>query len=326
VHELAANTERVKVVTLAERRYVSSGPDARKLQRPSIDVSISGPLTPLFGVMAALSLAFHIAIAFGIKFVLPDPKLTKAPNTTLDVVLVNSKSASAPIKPDLFAQANLDGGGNTDEARRAKTPLPVTPTQNEHTDDETLTHKVQDLEEHARQLMTKMKADKAVDTSVPQGRPSDKRDDAAPADLVEKSLQMARLEAQIARNMEIYQQRPKRQFIGARAKEFRFASYVDQWRQKIERVGTLHFPQEAKIRKLYGYNLQLTVAIRADGSVERIDINRSSQYKVLDDAAKQIVMMAAPFSKFPDEISKDTDIIEITRTWTFTQEDQISAE
>jgi protein TonB len=100
---------------------------------------------------------------------------------------------------------------------------------------------------------------------------------------------------------------------------------VDQWRQKIERIGNLNYPEEAKLRKLYG-RLQLTVAIKADGTVERVDVNRSSGYKVLDDAARRIVFLASPFAKFPDEIHKDTDILEITRTWTFTREDQISAE
>ena len=125
--------------------------------------------------------------------------------------------------------------------------------------------------------------------------------------------------------MEAYQQRPKRQFVGARAQEYRFARYVDEWREKVERVGNINYPEEAKVKKLYG-RLQLTVAIRGDGSVERVDVNRSSGHNVLDEAAKRIVFLAAPFAKFPEDIARDTDILEITRTWTFTREDQMVSE
>lgn len=297
------------------------------MQRPTLLVPVLDSLvSPIFNSALVLSIAFHIALAFGITFVLPDLRTMRAPSTSLEVVLVNSKSASQPLNPKLLAQANLDGGGNTDEARRAKTPLPMTAEETDGADDSNASrNKVSDLEQHAQELMTKLKSEKQLERQVPQHDPSEKQDDSSPTDLVEKSMQMARMEAQIARNMEAYEQRPKRQFVGARAKEFRFATYVDQWRQKIERVGTLNFPEEAKIRKLYG-RLQLTVAIKSDGTVERIDVNRSSGYQVLDEAAKRIVFLASPYAKFPEEIRKDTDVLEITRTWTFTREDQVSAE
>ena len=101
--------------------------------------------------------------------------------------------------------------------------------------------------------------------------------------------------------------------------------YVDTWRLKIERIGNLNYPAEAKARRIYG-RLQLTVAIKADGEVEGIEINKSSGYKVLDQAAIRIVRMAAPFDRFPDNIKADTDILYITRTWTFTRGDQVVAE
>ena len=143
------------------------------------------------------------------------------------------------------------------------------------------------------------------------------------ADLVARSLDVARLEAQISKNWSTYQERPKRKFIGARTREYRFAAYVESWRQKVEKVGNLNYPAEAKEKKLYG-SLTLTVSIRADGSVEKIDLNKSSGHEVLDNAARRIVQLAAPYAEFPADIRKDTDIIEITRTWTFTREDTLS--
>jgi len=321
------NTSSAKVVSICERRRSSLGPQARRVQRPSLLVPVLDPLvSSTFNSALVLSIAFHLALAFGISFVLPNLRILQTPSTSLEVVLVNSKSASQPLNPKLLAQANLDGGGNTDEALHAKTPLPMTVDETEGADDANVARsKVTELEQHTQELMTKLKSAKQLERQAPLNDPSEKQDNSLPVDLREQRMQMARLEAQIARNMEIYEQRPKRQFVGARAKEFRFATYVDQWKQKIERVGTLNFPEEAKIRKLYG-RLQLTVAIKSDGTVERIDVNRSSGYQVLDDAAKRIVFLASPYAKFPEEIRKDTDVLEITRTWTFTREDQVSAE
>jgi protein TonB len=136
------------------------------------------------------------------------------------------------------------------------------------------------------------------------------------SDLLQKSNEIAALEAQLAKDYETYQQRPKRKFIGARVAEYRFAQYVDNWRLKIEHVGNLNYPTAAKAQGIYG-QLQLTVAIKANGEVESIEINRSSGKRVLDNAAKRIVQLAAPYDKFPDYIKRDTDVIHITRTWMF---------
>ncbi len=93
----------------------------------------------------------------------------------------------------------------------------------------------------------------------------------------------------------------------------------------MERIGNLNYPEEAREKKIYG-SLLLTVHIRSDGSVERIDLDRSSGSKILDDAAVRIVRLAAPFAPFPENIRKDTDILAITRTWTFTRQDQLTSQ
>jgi protein TonB len=134
---------------------------------------------------------------------------------------------------------------------------------------------------------------------------------------------MIRQEAEIAQAIEEYNQRPKRRFLGVRVEEYRFAQYVEDWRQKVERIGNINYPDSAR-GKLYG-NLVLTVAIKSDGSLERVEINRSSGHKVLDEAAQRIVQLAAPYAAFPETVRRDTDIIEITRTWSFTGADQLHA-
>ncbi|HEV7822168.1 MAG TPA: TonB family protein, partial [Burkholderiales bacterium] len=162
----------------------------------------------------------------------------------------------------------------------------------------------------------------AVTQPDPQAQPNP-----APntADILSKSLEIARLEAQISKDWDAYQKRPRRRFLGARAQEFRFARYIEDWRLKIERVGTLNYPEAAKNQKIYG-SLQLTVSIKPDGTVDNIEINRSSGQKILDDAARRIVQLAGPYAAFPSDIAQDTDILSITRTWTFTRGDQLSTE
>jgi protein TonB len=145
------------------------------------------------------------------------------------------------------------------------------------------------------------------------------------ADIMSRSLEIVRLEAQIDKQLDAYQKRPRRKFVGARTQEYRFARYIDDWRLKVERVGTLNYPQAARDQKIYG-SLRLTVSIKADGSVDAIEINHSSGQKILDEAALRIVQLAAPYAAFPSDISKDTDILSITRTWTFTRSDQLFTE
>jgi protein TonB len=143
-------------------------------------------------------------------------------------------------------------------------------------------------------------------------------------EMLERSLEMARLEAQIRRDLDANQKRRRTEFVGARAAEYRFAAYVDNWRHKIERVGNLNYPADARQQRLYG-TLQLTVVVRADGEVDAITLNRSSGHRALDEAAMRIVRLAAPFDRFPEAIRKDTDYISITRTWTFSRDDAMSA-
>jgi protein TonB len=134
--------------------------------------------------------------------------------------------------------------------------------------------------------------------------------------LTSKDLEIARLTAELERKTQAYAKMPKRKAISASTKEYKYAAYLDAWRRKVERIGNLNYPDQAKRDSLYG-NLVLHVAVRADGSVERIRVLHSSGHKILDDAAVRIVRMSAPFSPFPDEIRKETDILDITRTWQF---------
>jgi protein TonB len=244
----------------------------------------------------------------------------------LEIALVNAKSESRPTKADILAQANLDGGGNTDANRRAKSPLPA-PLKDSATQDLSLaTQQVAALEQRSRELMTQLRSTPVV--APPSPAPKDGAD-VPPLpnanEIMQRTLETLRLEAQIAKQMDAYQKRPKRRFVGARAEEYRFARYVEDWRLKVEGIGNRNYPTAAREQKLYG-SLLLTVGIRANGSLDSIVVDRSSGQKVLDLAAKKIVEMAAPYSAFPADIKRDTDILYITRTWTFAPGDSLTSQ
>ena len=271
-----------------------------------------------------ISIIFHAVVLFGVTFKLPTPKIENA-ITPLEVVLVNSKSISKPYKADTLAQANLDGGGNTDDNRRAKTPFPLSPKHKQSIDVTKAKQKTKRLEQEAKKLMTAVNSKQSIHQSNSRLEKSEQAKKIPDAfDLIQRSREIIRLEAQIAKDYEAYQKRPKRKFIGARTKEYRFARYVEDWRVKVERIGNLNYPEAAKRDSLYGH-LQLTVGIMADGNLESIEINRSSGKKILDEAAINIVKLAGQngFAPFPPDISRDTDILHITRTWVFTRSDEL---
>jgi protein TonB len=143
-------------------------------------------------------------------------------------------------------------------------------------------------------------------------------------ELAASALAIAHMEAQISRQTEEYQKRPIRKFIGSSAQEYRFAQYVEDWRLKVERIGNLNYPEDARGR-VYG-SLVLMVSIKSDGSLDSVEVQRSSGHAILDRAAERIVRMASPYARFPENIKRDTDILVITRTWTFAPGDKLFGE
>lgn len=279
-------------------------------------------------IAVVVSLLLH-GVALSVEFRFPGQDRPRNRDSSLEVVLVNARHAKAPDQAEVLAQAHLDGGGSTDESVRPTTPVPP---QDARKDGDALAD--------ARRIQEPPKVEQPkppVLTSEKSPRPAVKRSDNSPPpvakpepapvtglDLLDSAAAVAKLEAQIDRSLNEYAKRPRKQFIGARTREYRFARYVEDWRQKIERVGTLNYPDAARGR-MYG-SLLVSVVIRADGSLEKVEIQRSSGKPVLDEAALNIVRLAAPFAAFPPDIRADTDIIEITRTWTFTNSDKLTAQ
>lgn len=278
----------------------------------------------VLGAALAISILLHAGL-MAVKFKYPDAR-SKALDQRLEVVLVNATTRERPAKAEVLAQANLDRGGNVEQRRRAKSPLPVTEPRKPGKDLADAQRRVQQLEAEQQRLLAQARESRArVPAENPRPAPAE---EPAPRpsgrDLADLALAAIRLQAQIERQIDAYQKRPRKKFIGANATEYRFAQYEEDWRIKVERIGTLNYPPEAR-GKLYG-NLRLTVAIQADGKVVAIELDRSSGLKVLDEAAFKIVRMATPFAAFPPDIRRDTDQLIITRTWFFGQGDKIWTE
>jgi protein TonB len=283
------------------------------------------PRDRVLGFAVGISILLHaVLLAFQFKF--PDALRWRSANLPLEVVLVNARTRDKPTRAEALAQANLDRGGNVDQRRRAKTPLPVTSPRNPGKDLMEAQRRVQQLEARQHKLLAQARESRSsVPVETPRPAPAEETSPRPSGrDLADLSLAAIRLQAQIDKQIEEYQKRPRKKFIGARATEYRFAQYEEDWRMKVERIGTLNYPAEAR-GKLYG-NLRLTVTIRPDGSVDSVELDRSSGLPVLDSAAFKIVRMASPYAAFPPEIRRDTDLLVITRTWFFGRGDKIWTE
>lgn len=266
-------------------------------------------------VMAlTVSIGLHITI-LAIRFVDPELLRVRSSDPPLDIILVNAKSETRPGKPEALAQANLDGGGTTEQGRRTS-PLPNSFEMRDGDALQEARKSVQQLEEEQKRLLTALK-------DSLQLRPSPRREaasDAQQSGSVEEETKqlLARSQAEISKQISDYQKRPRKHHYMPSTSEFRYARYFEDWRARVEKVGNENYPPEARGR-YYG-SLRMTVAIRKDGSVVDTILEKSSGSPVLDRAARRIVMQAAPYSPFPPDIAKDTDILEITRTWIFTND------
>lgn len=269
-------------------------------------------------VMAlTVSIGLHMTV-LAVRFVDPEFLRVRSTDPPLEIILVNAKSETRPGKAEALAQANLDGGGSNEAGRRTS-PLPNSLQMRDGDALDSARRLVEQLEEEQKKLLTALK-------DSLQMRPLPRKETAADspqpgASEEETRQQLARTQAEIAKQVSDYQKRPRKHHFMPSTSEYRYARYVEDWRSRVEKIGNEHYPDEAR-GKVYG-TLRMTVAVRKDGSLVEATLEQSSGSPVLDRAARRIVNMAAPYPPFPPEIARDTDVLEITRTWIFTN-DQLS--
>ena len=270
-----------------------------------------------FSVTLVFAVIMHAMLILGISFNQPE-HTAEPPLPELDVILVQRQTEDAPDKADFLAQANQVGGGNSEEKKRpsnilastipqlksGKAPIPtIDKTPIPQTEQTTRVVTVEKSDIFTKKQLTtqkKPRLDKPTSKSI-----------------LQRSLEVAKLEAEIDRKIEAYAKRPRRMFISANTREYVYASYMQAWVNKVERIGNLNYPDEARRKKLQGA-LVLTVAINIQGNIRDIQVITSSGHRVLDDAAIRIVRLAAPFAQLPPNIREKVDELHITRTWRFT--------
>jgi len=274
------------------------------------------------GLTLFLAIAFHALVILGISFQQEDPRKSER-ITTLDVTLVQTASDTAPEEADYLAQEQQRGGGNTEERVRhepeptqpsvieqpapsTETTQPAAPPAPESTAPEVLTQ---------RQAPEKTQEQTAA-TRAPTPAPI------SAAELMQRSREIARLEARLETSRQVFSKSRDSKVLTANTRKAEDAAYLNGWIRKVEQIGSLDYPDEARRRNLSG-ELELEVTLNADGSLVGIELLRSSGHEVLDEAARRIVRLAAPFAAVPANVLDGQQQLRIRRRWRFTTEDQL---
>jgi protein TonB len=255
----------------------------------------------------------HALVIFGIGFTLEDA----APLVpTLDVIQTRVQTPLTPAQADFLAQANNQGGGEHDHSQRpGATQIGTLPQPQTGLAPQPLRAQAPaPSPPQAPHVASATQSDETL--SLPRPVP-DSRPDPLPRDRarIERDMEMARLAAEIQLRSAEYAKRPKRKFVSASTREYAWAQYLRTWVDRVERVGNLNYPDEARRRHIGGV-VVISVGVRRNGSVESIRIIRSSGIPLLDEAAQRIVRLAEPFPPLP-KTAEDPDILHITRTWQF---------
>ena len=284
--------------------------DAATLPMPAPPVI--GESTRL-GATMVLSVLLHAMVILGIGFAVEDAAPVMP---TLDAILTQTKSALTPAQADFLAQAANQGGGEHDKSTRPTAPqvgpLPQpidglaprplraqTPAPSPPPDARVISST------NARETMPSPQPRQEIEvTPLPPGQ-----------EKIDRDIEMARLAAEIQLRSQQYAKRPKRKFVSASTREYAWAQYLRGWVDRVERVGNLNYPDEARRRRIGGL-VVISVAVRRDGSVENTRIVQSSNIPMLDNAALRIVKLSEPFAPLP-RTQDDPDVLHVTRTWQF---------
>jgi protein TonB len=276
------------------------------------------------GFTLFLAAALHAALILGLGFTLAEPNQI---SKTLEITLSTFKSEEKPKEADFLAQDNQQGSGTLEHKAAPKT---TEQALFQDTEVKRVTPPAAPQQPAVRQQAPKA----AVATRAPQQQKTPvKREEVKPTpqtrpapvfDSAQLSSEIASLEAELAMEVQQYAKRPKiHRLNAASTMRDKGAWYKDEWRKKVERIGNLNYPDEARRQGIYG-NLRLLVSINRDGTLYEVLVLESSGQRLLDQAAQRIVRLAAPFAPFTGDLA-DVDRLEIIRTWRFERGDRLSS-
>ncbi len=267
-----------------------------------------------FSFTLFMAVALHAIVVLGITFA---PELPSSVAQTMEITLSQFDDEQAPEQADFLAQTNQQGSGTENEALEMTSPQPTDVSQPEVA--EVQPEPQTTTEPQPSQNRTVVQAESARrqvsqqnDQVDPEPLPRAKR-----KSLMERSLEIASLEARLDAQQQAYARKPRvMRVTAASTLKSSNAWYVQDWVGKVTRVGNINYPTEARRAGIYG-DLRMLVSIRKDGTIKEVAILQSSGSTVLDDAAIRIVRMAAPFAPFPESMREKADELEIIRTWSF---------
>jgi len=276
-------------------------------------------------VALVISTAAHAGV-LAIKFSLPETPRLKPLESPLDVILVNAKHNSKPVKAEALAQANLDGGGEAAKGR-AKSFLTKSRAVQDGDKLSEAAARLKQLEEEQKRLLSQLKDSptrvSAAEAKSEQTQESKPTPQTSGLELMASAQAILRREAEIAKRIEDENARPKRGYVTPSTREVEYAMYFKQWAEKVERVGNVNYPEAARGRT---FRLVMTVSVLADGRVEKIEIDRSSGNREVDAAARRIVRLAETFGRFSPAMQARYGVLDLTMTWSFTRGEELSVE
>ncbi|SDI27204.1 energy transducer TonB [Pseudomonas panipatensis] len=266
----------------------------------------------------------HVALILGVGFSMP---MSSQLSKTLEITLATFKSEKKPEKADYLAQMNQQGSGTLEHKAIPKTTeqAPFQDTEAKKFAPPQTPKQAKNPEAPKTAVATKApRPDKVqAKTQSPKAEPVAKP--APQFDSSQLSAEISSLEADLSQERQAYAKRPRiHRLTAASTMRDKGAWYKEEWRKKIERIGNLNYPDEARRQGIYG-SLRLLVSINSDGSLYEVQVLESSGQPLLDQAAQRIVRLAAPFAPFTGDLS-DIDRLEIIRTWRFERGDRLSSQ
>lgn len=271
-----------------------------------------------FSFTLFMALAVHAIVVLGITFAPESPRTSAQ---TMEITLAQTEDEQAPEKADFLAQSHQKGSGTEEKPREMTTPEPVEFRQPEVA--EVQPEPMAQTKPARRQEQTVVQTESQASRQVQEPEQPVSQDEPLPVrekkSLMERSLEIASLEARFDAQQQAYARKPRvMRVTAASTLKSSNAWYVQNWVSKVTRVGNINYPNEARRAGVYG-TLRMLVSMQKDGTIKEVAILQSSGSRLLDDAAIRIVRMAAPFPPFPDEMRKNVDELEIIRTWSFQQ-------
>jgi protein TonB len=264
---------------------------------------------------------FHAILILGVTF--SGDRATDEPTaaTNLDVVLLarDHENKPAPEHADLLAQQNLTGAGNTTEPKQLQTASNRTQETGKIGPDQEGSlekrHRGQQTPENQLLVVTASSSIDAIDPNFHgNSEPVPQRQRAAPPG---SSISLQIL-SELAPETRLSNSRDRELIISANTRESRIAAYLSSWKVKVERVGTLNFPNVERRTPSTGHPT-LEVVINANGDLQDVIVRHSSGERILDQAAMDILRSAAPFEPFPEFLKSDYDVLRFAYEWRFTR-------